>query len=138
MYIIYVNNTLPLAHEISYGGPQVSRHKQEPHGTNKNVTAQTRTSRHKEESHGTNKNLTAQTKASRHKQEPHGTKTSRHKLKVHGTKQELHGTKQNFMAQEQDILHSRCKWRWSVYIDQCLQTYIHARHGRQILYELWR
>ena len=121
-----------------YGGPQVSRHKQEPHGTNKNVTAQTRTSRHKEESHGTNKNLTAQTKASRHKQEPHGTKTSRHKLKVHGTKQELHGTKQNFMAQEQDILHSRCKWRWSVYIDQCLQTYIHAQHGRQILYELWR
>ena len=110
---------------VVYGGLQVSRHKQEPHSTNKNVTAQTRTSRHKQESHGTNKNLTAQTKASRHKQEPHGTKTSRHKLNVHGTKQELHGTKQNFMAQEQfqeHILHSRCKRRWSVYIDQCLQT----------------
>ena len=64
----------------------------------------------------------AQTKTSRHKQKRHGTKTSRHKLKVHGTKQELHGTKQNFMAQEQGILHSRCEWRWSVYIDQCLQT----------------
>ena len=67
-----------------YGGPQVSRHKQEPHGTNKNVTAQTRTSRHKQEPHGTNKSFTAQTRTSRHKQEPHG--TNKHKLKVHGTR----------------------------------------------------
>ena len=86
------------------------------HGTNKNLTAQTKTSRHKRKRHGTNENVTAQTrmaqtKASRHKQEPHGTKMSRHKLKVHATKQELHGTKQNFMAQEQDILHFRCEWR---------------------------
>ena len=61
-------NGVKCSRRISYGGPQVSRHKEEPHGTNKNVTAQTRTSRHKQEPHGTNKNLTAQTKASRHKQ----------------------------------------------------------------------
>ena len=42
------------------------------HGTNKNVTAQTKTSQHKQERHGTNKNLTAQTRTSRHKQKLHG------------------------------------------------------------------
>ena len=88
-----------------YGGPQVSRHKQEPHGTNKNVTAQTRTSRHKQE-------LTAQTRTSRHKQKLHGTNKNLTAQKRHGTnksftaqtttsrhKQKLRGTNKNLMAQ---------------------------------------
>ena len=93
----FLAKSLPVANCAStlpdiYGGPKVSRHKQELHGTNKN-------------SHGTNENftaqtktLTAQTKTSRHKQ-----KLSRHKRKLHGTNKNSHGTNENFTAQTKTL-----------------------------------
>jgi ribosomal protein L36 len=54
------------------------------HGTNKNLTAQTKTPRHKQKLHGSNKNSTAQTKTPRHKQKLHGTNKilPRHKQNI--------------------------------------------------------
>ena len=75
-----------------YGGPKVSRHKQELHGTNKNSHGTNKNS------HGTNENFTAQTKTSRHKQ-----KLSRHKRKLHGTNKNSHGTNENFTAQTKTL-----------------------------------
>ena len=68
-----------------YGGPKVSRHKQELHGTNENFTAQTRTSRHKRKLHGKNKNS-------------HGTNKN-----SHGTNENSHGTNENFTAQTKTL-----------------------------------
>ena len=58
-----------------YGGPKVSRHKQELHGTNENFTAQTKTLM------AQTKTLTAQTKTlmAQTKTLMAQTKTSRHK-----------------------------------------------------------
>ena len=52
---------------ISYGGPQLSRQNQKPHGKNKNITAKPKTSRQKHHGktkipHSKTKNLTAKTK----------------------------------------------------------------------------
>ena len=45
-----------------YGGPQLSRQNQKPHGKSKNITAKPKTSRQKQKHHGKTKNLTAKTK----------------------------------------------------------------------------
>ena len=66
---------------VIYGGLQVPRHKQQTHGTNNKLTAQTTNSRHKQQTHGTNNKLTAQTTNSRHKQLNFTAQSS----KVHGT-----------------------------------------------------
>ena len=55
-----------------YGGPQLSRQNQKPHGKSKNITAKPKTSRQKQKHHGKTKNLTAKAKASRQNQKPHG------------------------------------------------------------------
>ena len=76
----------------NYGGPQLSRQNQKPHGKTKNLTAKTKylmakpkTSRQNRKPHGPHgphgknkiphdktKNLTAKTKTSRQNQRPHG------------------------------------------------------------------
>ena len=62
--------------EVTYGGPQLSRQNQKPHGKNENITAKPKTSRQKQNTsrqnqkphgkskipHGKTKNLTAKTK----------------------------------------------------------------------------
>ena len=63
----------------TYGGPQLSRKKQKPHGKTKNLTAKPKTSRQKQKPHGKTKNFTAKPKTSRQKQN-----TSRQNQKPHG------------------------------------------------------
>ena len=84
---------------LNYGGPQVPRHKQKAHGTNKKITAPTKRSRHQQKDYGTNKKITAPTKRSRHQQKAHGTNkkiTARTKNPRHKSKVELERTGNQF------------------------------------------
>ena len=96
----------------NYGGPQLSRQNQKPHGKTKNLTAKTKylmakpkTSRQNRKPHGPHgshgknkiphdktKNLTAKTKTSRQNQRPHGkTKYFTAKTKYLTAKANTHG-----------------------------------------------
>ena len=59
VFAMFVAIILPSSSCSSYGGPQLSRQNQKPHGKNKNVTAKPKTSRQKQNT-------------SRQSQKPHG------------------------------------------------------------------
>ena len=56
---------------VAYGGPQMSRQNQKPHGKTISLTAKPKTSRQNQKRHVKTKNLTAKPKTSRQKQQPH-------------------------------------------------------------------
>ena len=88
-----------LRYSSYYGGPQLSRKNQKPHGKTKNLTAKVKTSRQKQKPHGKSKNLTAKSKypttkpkTSRQNQRPHGkTKYFTAKTKYPTAKANTHG-----------------------------------------------
>jgi len=63
-----------------YGGPQLSRQNQKPHGKTENLTAKTKTSRQNQKAHGKNKDLTAKPNTSQEK--PNTLRTA--KANTHG------------------------------------------------------